>query len=200
VFSTKPKYVLFGPSRKSLPTSHLGFIVAINAHSIWILVCGGLVAHLFLTPSDPRDCPCQAPLSMGFSRQEYWNGLPFPSPEESPDLGIEPRSSALQADSLLIEPPGKENECFLPTLCGLMDCSPLGSSVLGISQARILERVAVSYSRRYSWPRHWTPVSFISCIGRQVLYCWCHWEAHTYEYFIFFRYCVLKDIKHCRFG
>ena len=44
---------------------------------------------------------------MGFSRQEYWSGLPFPSPGDLPDLGIEPRSLALQADSLLTEPPGK---------------------------------------------------------------------------------------------
>ena len=43
---------------------------------------------------------CQAPLSMGFSRQEYWNGLPFPSPEELPNTGIEPWSPASQADSL----------------------------------------------------------------------------------------------------
>ena len=42
----------------------------------------------------------QAPLSMGFSRQEYWSGLPFPSPGDLPDPGIEPESSALQADSL----------------------------------------------------------------------------------------------------
>ena len=42
----------------------------------------------------------QAPLSMGFSRQEYWSGLPFLSPGDLPDLGIEPRSLALQADSL----------------------------------------------------------------------------------------------------
>ena len=40
---------------------------------------------------------------MGFSRQEYWSGLPFPSPGALPDLGIEPRSPALQADSLPIE-------------------------------------------------------------------------------------------------
>ena len=42
----------------------------------------------------------QAPLSMGFSRQEYWNGLPFISPGDLPDPGIEPRSPALQADAL----------------------------------------------------------------------------------------------------
>ena len=52
----------------------------------------------------------QAPQSMGFSRQEYWCGLPFPSPDDFPDLGIEPESSvspALQADSLPAEPLGK---------------------------------------------------------------------------------------------
>ena len=44
---------------------------------------------------------------MGFSRQEYWRGLPFPSPADPPDPGIEPRSPALQADSLLTELRGK---------------------------------------------------------------------------------------------
>ena len=48
-----------------------------------------------------------APLSMGFSRQEDWSGLPFPSPGDLPDPGTEPRSPALQADSLPSEPPGK---------------------------------------------------------------------------------------------
>ena len=45
----------------------------------------------------------QAPLSMGFSRQEYWSGSPFPSPGDLPDPGIEPGSPALQADSLPTE-------------------------------------------------------------------------------------------------
>ena len=50
------------------------------------------------------DCVArQAPLSIGFSRQEYWSGLPFPSPGGSSNPGIEPRSPALQADSLLTE-------------------------------------------------------------------------------------------------
>ena len=49
----------------------------------------------------------QAPLSMGFSRQEYQSGLPFPSPGDLPDPGIEPRSPALQAHTLPSEPPGK---------------------------------------------------------------------------------------------
>ena len=49
---------------------------------------------------------CQALLSMGFSRQEYWSGLPFPSPGDLPDLEIELRSPALQAESLPSEPLG----------------------------------------------------------------------------------------------
>ena len=50
---------------------------------------------------------CQAPLSMGFSRQEHWSGLPFPPPGDLPDPGTEPGPPALQADSLLSEPPAK---------------------------------------------------------------------------------------------
>ena len=49
----------------------------------------------------------QAPPSMGFSRQGYWSGLPFPSPGDLPDPGIEPGSPALQADALTSQPPGK---------------------------------------------------------------------------------------------
>ena len=57
------------------------------------------------------DCvACQTPLSMGFSRQEYWSGLPFPFPGNHPDSGIEPWSPALQADSLPSEAP---SESFL---------------------------------------------------------------------------------------
>ena len=55
----------------------------------------------------PWTIVCQAPLSMEFSRPEYWSGLPFPSPRALPDPGIEPRSSALQVGPLLSEPPAK---------------------------------------------------------------------------------------------
>ena len=50
----------------------------------------------------------EAPLSTGFSRQEYWSGLPFPSPGDLPNPGIEPGSPALQTDALPSEPPGKQ--------------------------------------------------------------------------------------------
>ena len=68
---------------------------------------GGLVAKLCSTLVTLWTVACQAPLSMGFSRQEYWSGLPFPSPGDLPTQGIGPRSPALQADSLLTELRGK---------------------------------------------------------------------------------------------
>ena len=58
------------------------------------------------TLGDPMDCTCQTSPSMGLSRQDYWSGLPFPSLGDLPNPGIEPRSPALQADSLLPEPQG----------------------------------------------------------------------------------------------
>ena len=54
--------------------------------------------------STPWTVAYQAPLSIEFSRQEYWSGLPFPSPGDLPDPGIKPRSPALQADTLPSEP------------------------------------------------------------------------------------------------
>ena len=74
-----------------------------NISLIFIYICGGLVT---------KSCPilvtlwtvaCQASLSIGFSRQEYWSGLPFPAPGDLPHPRIEPRSPALQTDSLLTE-------------------------------------------------------------------------------------------------
>ena len=62
--------------------------------------------RLFATPWTVAH---QAPPSMGFSRKEYWSGVPFPSPGDLPDSGIKPRSPALQADALTSEPP----ECEL---------------------------------------------------------------------------------------
>ena len=67
----------------------------------------GLVAKLCLTLCDPWTVACQAPLSMGFSRQEYWSGLPFPSPGDLSNPGTELRSPALQVESLPTEPTGK---------------------------------------------------------------------------------------------
>ena len=62
----------------------------------------------------PWTVGCQAPLSIEFSRQEYWSGLPFPSAGDLPDPGIQLMSPALQADSLPSEPPGKPLDAINP--------------------------------------------------------------------------------------
>ena len=96
---------LEGPGRlQSMGSQRVGHDWA----SFFLLSIGKLVKSLscvwlFVTPLTIAH---QAPLSMEFSRQEYWRGLPFPSPGDLPDPGIKPRSSALQADSLPSEPPG----------------------------------------------------------------------------------------------
>ena len=61
---------------------------------------GGLVTKLGLTLGTTWTVAHQAPLSIGFSRQEYWSGLPFPSPGDLPNPGINPTSPTLQVDSL----------------------------------------------------------------------------------------------------
>ena len=67
-----------------------------------------LLSHVRLFGT-PWTTAYQASPSMGFSRQECWSGLPFPSPGHLPDPGIEPGSPALEADALTSEPPGKQN-------------------------------------------------------------------------------------------
>ena len=89
--------------------------------------------RLFVTP---WTVAYQAPQSVEFSRQEYWCGLLFPSPGDLPNLGIEPRSPALQADALPSEPPGKPVYFFEPLFWGV-----------GV---KILEWVAIPFSRRSS--------------------------------------------------
>ena len=74
--------------------------------SLW-WVGGRWVTKLYLTLTTPWTVACKAPLSMGFSRQEYWSGLPFLSPGNLPNPENEPGSPALQADSLPTELQGK---------------------------------------------------------------------------------------------
>ena len=65
--------------------------------------------RLFATPWTVAH---QAPPSMGFSRQEYWSGVPFPSPGDLPNPGIKPRSPAFQADAFTSELPGKPGSVY----------------------------------------------------------------------------------------
>ena len=129
--------------------------------------------QLFATP---WTVPCQAPLSMGFSRQEYCSGLPCPPPGDLLDPGIKPMSlvsptlaggffttsATWEAQSTGDQFHSVAQSC--PTLCDLMGHSLPGSSVRGILQARILEWVAMPSSRGSSRPRDQTLIACISCI------------------------------------
>ena len=83
-------------------------------HCIWFLLYYIEVKSLSRVPlcATPWTVAYQAPLSMKFSRQEYWSGLPFPSPGDLPNPGIKPGSPALQADTLPSKPPGKPLYCI----------------------------------------------------------------------------------------
>ena len=103
-----------------------------------LLSCG----RLFVTPMDVAH---QASLSMEFSTQEYWSESPFPSPGLLLLINTNTKSRSVMSNSLWP-----------------VDCSPPGPSVHGILQARILELVAISFSRESSQPRDQTQVSRIA--------------------------------------
>ena len=82
------------------------------------------------------------------------------------------------------------------TLCDPMDCSPPGSSVHGILQARILECVAIPFTRGSSWPRDWT---LVSCIAGRFFTIWATREAHIYpkkqkDFFKSLNICLVKTL------
>ena len=100
---------------------------------VCVCVCVRALSHVWLFVT-PWIVDCQAPLSLGFPRQEYWSGLPFPSPGNLPDPGIKPMSfvsPALACGLFTTEPPGKPNPdcccCSVTklslTICNTMDCS-----------------------------------------------------------------------------
>src|SRR5574341_1265913 len=108
------------PTRLPYPWDSPGKNTGVGCH--FLLQCMEVkseseVAQLCPTLHDPMDCSLQAPPAMGFSRQEHWSGLPFPSPMH------ESESEVAQS---------------CPTLSNPMDCSPPGSSVHGIFQAIIV--------------------------------------------------------------
>ena len=130
-----------------------------------------LLLLLLVTKSCPTcnhmDC---SPLGSSVLRQQYWSGLPFPSPGDLPDPGIKPASSALASGFFTTKP--QVSLCLhakslqsCPILCDPMDCSLPGSSVHGILQTRILEWVAMPSSRGSSWPRDQTRISCSSSVA-----------------------------------
>ena len=150
--------------------------VAISFSNAWkwkvkvkLLSCDWLLAT-------PWAAVHQAPPSMGFSRQEYWSGMPLPSP----------KTRFIFFSHLVV------SDSLRP-----VDCSPPSFSVHGILQARILERVAISFSRGSSRPRDRTQVSHIAgrrfnlCTTRETrlasLKCWILSIVNFYFYFFSIR-------------
>ena len=144
----------------------------------------------------PLTAAHQVPPSLGFSRQEHWIGLPFPSPMQESENCKWSRSvvsnslwpHGLQPTKLLRpwDFPGKSMEWvaiafsihisivssvpqLCPTLCNPMDCILPSSSVHGIFQARVLEWIAISFSRGSSQPRDQT---LVSCIANRFFITW----------------------------
>ena len=112
------------PTRVLCPWDSPGKNIGVGCH--FLLQCMKVKSESEVTQSCPTlsdlmDCNHQAPLSMGFSEQEYWSGLPFPPPGDLPHPGIKPTSPALRGRFFTTEPPGKYNlcvyfHCFLKNL------------------------------------------------------------------------------------
>ena len=106
------------------------------------------------TLCDPVDFSLPVPLSMWFSKQEYWGELPYPPPGDLPDPRIKPgslRSPALAGGFFTAAAAAAKPLQSCPTLCDPIDASPPGSPVPGILQARTLEWVAISFSNAWKW-------------------------------------------------
>ena len=149
-----PRCRPFNQSSRVLLLTHSMCSVGVQSLScVWLSVIPQTVAH-------------QAPPSIEFPRQEYWSGLPLPSPGGLPDPGMEPWSPALQADSLPSEPEkllfslcclcSVAQSCL--TLCNSVDSSPPGSSVHGGSPGKTTGELLPS-SRGSLPPRDQTQVS-----------------------------------------
>ena len=118
--------------------------------------------RLFATP---WTVAYQDSLSMGFSRQEYWSGLPFPSPGDLPDPGIEPRSPTLEADTLTSEPErattkGTRIQKEQGTGCRL----PLLTVAQWQVPALNTQLPSISHTRCHFCCSHWNELQALSCI------------------------------------
>ena len=96
-----------------MDSNHFAVHLNLTQHCKSTVVSESEVTQSCPTLYDPWTVAHQAPPSMEFSRQEYWSGLPFPSPRDLPDAEIEPGSPALQADALPSEPQGSSKQVLL---------------------------------------------------------------------------------------
>ena len=126
----------------------------IDLHAIHLYVCAALLLSRVRLFAAPWTRAHQASMSMGFSRQEYWSGVPSPSPKDS-----RPRDQTLISCIHLHAAAAAKLLQSQPTLCDPIDGSPPGSPVPGILQARTLEWVAISFSNAWKWK-----VKSLSCV------------------------------------
>ena len=177
-------YVLYisNPSTFLHPHRHCPIL---SHHDLWCWKHNGLLTGSpFVTSATCKKVGTQGiAVEMLASGVHYCNGVSKAARDTAPQVKKEPceKIGRVQSPFLIKKLKLKQYEwiyiCMCakslqscPTLWDPVDCSPPGSSVHGISQARILEWVASSFSRRSSWPRDWTHISYLSWTGRQVLY------------------------------
>ena len=120
--------------------------------SEWVSEWVKSLSHVWLFAT-PWIVAYQAPPSMGFSRQEYWNRLPIPSPGDLPDPGITPRSPALEADALTSESLGKP----IYFIYSNVYMSISGGSLVKNLPANAGDTGSISGSGRFPWRRKWQP-------------------------------------------
>ena len=143
-----------------------------------------LLSHVWLFAT-PWTVAYQAHPSMGFSRQECWSGLAFPSPGDLPDPGIKPRSPVLQADALPSEPPGKpmEKSLFLPQF----------SHFPWINDLHIVPKLWIPEfggKKCWSWSFSLTASlflwrnTFLRSLPYHSKYFLCHWDFYVFCYFL----------------
>ena len=145
---------------------------------LWLIVScygGGFVVKLCSTLASPWTVACQASLSIGFSRQEYWSELLFPSPGDLFHPGIKSRSLVLQAYAAILSYEGIPWSCWKVKVKVVQLrrtlCDPFA-----FLQARILEWIAISFSRGSSRSRNGTRVS---CIAGRFFTDWAITESHS---------------------
>ena len=129
-----------------------------------VLLCSCLVMPDSFTT--PWTVAHQAPLSTWFPRQEYWSGLPFPSPGALPDSRTEPASPALAGGLFTSEPPGKPRVVLVAQSCltlgDPMDCSPPAPPSMGFYRQEHWSVLPFPSPGESSWPRDLTRVSGIA--------------------------------------
>ena len=132
---------------------------------LYLAVCVHMLSHVWFFVTS-LTVACHAPLSMGFSRQVYWYALPFPSPGDLPNPGIQHQSPALSGGFFTIELPGKPLSGYWSESVSCSIASTLWAwSVLQAPlsmeffRPRILEWLAIPFSRGFSRPRDWSRVS-----------------------------------------